>query len=103
VERLARRPTSNITVAQTYRRLLSLPESPDQGIGLNVFSHLSAATKLWADVSIKMITEVMLAIMQKDLQEQSGTDARDPFVSQRGRLKGENNSQLGSVLPASAR
>jgi hypothetical protein len=41
-----------------------------QGIGLNLFSHLSAATKLWADVSIKMITEVMLAIMQKDLQEQ---------------------------------
>jgi hypothetical protein len=61
-----------------------LPESPDQGIGLNVFSHLSAATKLWADVSIKMITEVMLAIMQKDLQEQSGTDARDPFVSHNG-------------------
>jgi hypothetical protein len=55
-----------------------------QGIGLNVFSHLSAATKLWADVSIKMITEVMLAIMQKDLQEQIGTDARDPFVSHNG-------------------
>jgi hypothetical protein len=55
-----------------------------QGIGLNLFSHLSAATKLWADVSIKMITEVMLAIMQKDLQEQSGTDARGPFVSHNG-------------------
>jgi hypothetical protein len=75
---------SNIAVAQTYRRLLSLPESSDQGIGPNVFSHLSAATKLWADVSIKMITEVMLAIMQKDLQEQIGTDARDPFVSHNG-------------------
>jgi len=55
-----------------------------QGIGLNSFSHLCAATKLWADVSIKMITEVMLAIMQKDLQEQSGTDARDRFVSHNG-------------------
>jgi hypothetical protein len=55
-----------------------------QGIGLNVFFHWSAATKLWADVSIRMITEVMLAIMQKDLQEQSGTDARDRFVSHNG-------------------
>jgi hypothetical protein len=31
-----------------------------------------------------MITEVVLAIMQKDLQEQSGTDARDGFVSHNG-------------------
>jgi hypothetical protein len=31
-----------------------------------------------------MITEVVLAIMQKDLQEQSGTDARGPFVSHTG-------------------
>jgi hypothetical protein len=102
------------------------------------------------DASIKMITEVMLAIIQKDLQEQKGITATAalkpahyaaqaiadlgdmnlsggretycgrgglifhaftkrngcsrPFrFAQRGRLKGENNSQLGSVLPASAR
>ena len=47
-----------------------------QGIGLNVFSHLIGATKLWADASINMITEVMLPIIQKDLQEQKGSQQR---------------------------
>jgi hypothetical protein len=55
---------SNITVAQTYRAPGHEPAD--------------------RDVSIKMITEVVLAIMQKDLQEQSGTDARGPFVSHTG-------------------
>jgi hypothetical protein len=46
------------------------------GIRLNVFSHLNGATKLWADSSIKMMAEVMLAIIQNDLHEQKGSQQR---------------------------
>lgn len=41
-------------------------------IGLDMFSHLRGASKIWADTSVKMIDEIMLAILQKDLQEQKG-------------------------------
>lgn len=43
-----------------------------ESVGLNALSHLHGAQKLWGEAAIRIITEVMMANLQKDLQEQKG-------------------------------